>query len=106
MCSVTNLDTRLFRRWGHSFEEDAEGARVYRPDGHAFPRARGRGGIELRPDGTYLDWAVGRGDAAQARAGAWHFDEEGRLHLTAEGDERVVRIVQVTDDRLELRSET
>nr|WP_271213949.1 zinc metalloprotease [Rhodococcus wratislaviensis] len=31
-------------RWGHSFEEDHDGVRVYRPAGFDFPRARGRGG--------------------------------------------------------------
>ncbi|WP_327000844.1 hypothetical protein OHA72_37730 [Dactylosporangium sp. NBC_01737] len=93
----------LARRWGHSFEEDHDDVRVYRPADHPFPPARGRDGLDLRPDGTYVDIGVGRGDAGSARPGTWRADG-GRLRLTPDaGGERSVQIVLVAPDRLELR---
>ncbi|QDQ90960.1 zinc metalloprotease [Rhodococcus sp. WB9] len=90
-------------RWRHSFEEDHDGVRVYRPAEFDFPRARGRGGIEFRPDGSFVDWAIGRGDANEAREGTWVPADDGRLEVTtAAGDSRTVRVVRLEDDRLEL----
>src|SRR5438034_663791 len=43
------------RRWLHSHEEDADAAKVYRPDDYPFPPARGRMGFELKPDGSLLE---------------------------------------------------
>ncbi|MFC9556975.1 zinc metalloprotease [Rhodococcus sp. NPDC056960] len=91
-------------RWGHSFEEDHDGLRVYRPAGFDFPRARGRGGIEFRPDGSFVDWTIGRGDAGEPREGTWvSADDDGSLEVTtAAGESRIVRVVRLDGDRLEL----
>lgn len=98
--------TELCGRWGHSFEEDHDGIRVYRPAGYDFPRARGRDGIEFRPDGSYVDWATGRGDANEPRVGRWVSGAENEsLELTtAAGEHRVVRVVRVEKGRLELET--
>jgi hypothetical protein len=91
-------------RWGHSFEEDHDGVRVYRPAGYDFPRARGRDGIEFREDGSFVDWAVGPGDAAQPREGTWApgAETESLDVTTAAGERRTVRVVRFEDGRLEL----
>lgn len=96
--------TELCGRWGHSFEEDHDGIRVYRPAGYDFPRARGRDGIEFRSDGSYVDWAVGRGDANEAREGSWvsGAENESLEVTTAAGERRIVRVVRLGADRLEL----
>ncbi|GAB2663266.1 hypothetical protein [Kribbella swartbergensis] len=54
--------------------------------------------MEFRPDGTWVDWAIGRSDAPEARpAGRW--DPAGRLT----GDAGVAgRIVTAEPDRLEI----
>ena len=96
-------DQELFRRWGHSFEEDHDGVRVYRRADFEFPRARGRDGIEFRADGAYVDWVVGPGDARQPREGRWRLGDDGRLRVTtAAGDQRIVEVLRVERDRLEL----
>jgi hypothetical protein len=98
-------EEQLFRRWGHSFEEDHDDVRVYRPAEYDFPRARGRDGIEFRPDGSYVDWVVGPGDAREPRGGRWLLEGAGRIRVTTAADqERVVEVVSVSPDRLELRT--
>src|SRR4029453_16327916 len=61
---VQPFDDALFKHWVHSFEEDTPSARVYRPKGYAFPRARGRAGVEIKPDGDYVPYDIGRGDGS------------------------------------------
>ncbi|EEP70283.1 hypothetical protein MCAG_00610 [Micromonospora sp. ATCC 39149] len=95
---------RLSRRWLHSFEEDHEGVQVYRPSGHPFPPARGRDGIEFRPDGTFIDLPIGRGDANEARPGRWHGEPQGPVHVHTEAaGRRVMDVVRLEPDRLEVR---
>ncbi len=103
---MSTLAPHLFRRWSHSFEEDTANFHVYRPAEHPFPRARGRAGIELQPDGTFVDWVVGRGDARQPVAGRWREEAPGRLRVTFDGDARppfVLEIVDSTPDVLKVR---
>lgn len=84
--------------WTHSFEEDHDGICVYRRDDFAFPPARGRRGLELRPDGALVEFALGRGDAPEARpVGQWNPD--GRLARGTRGGGRIVR---AEPDRLEI----
>jgi hypothetical protein len=77
----------LFRRWVHAREEDDGDLRVYRPAGSDLPPARGRRGIEFRPDGEMLVYAPGPDDKPTA--------SPGRMED--------VEIVSVEPDRLTLR---
>jgi hypothetical protein len=97
----------LYQRWWHSFEEDHDDVAVYRPEGFELPRARGRRGLELGPDGTFLELGIGRGDETEPRAGLWRSDA-GRERLdvtTSSGDRRTMQVVRLDDDRLELRTD-
>jgi hypothetical protein len=90
---------RLARRWVHVREEDAEGVRVYRPADRPLPPARGRDGLELRPDGTYVELRPGPADAPVAGpVGHWR-REHDRLDLAGTPYD----IVDLTDDVLKLR---
>jgi hypothetical protein len=89
----------LTRRWVHIREEDADGVRVYRPADRPLPPARGRDGLDLRPDGTYVELRPGPADApVGGPAGRWR-SAQGRLDLAGTGFE----IVELTDDVLKLR---
>ncbi|SCG76564.1 hypothetical protein GA0070614_5951 [Micromonospora coxensis] len=97
-------DERLLRHWTHSFEEDHEGVRVYRPAEHDFPPARGRDGMEFHADGTFVDRPIGRGDANERRPGRWRCPPEGPIRVdTAAGARRRMEIVRLEPDRLEVR---
>ncbi|MEU4294128.1 hypothetical protein AB0E63_38410 [Kribbella sp. NPDC026596] len=54
--------------------------------------------MEFRPDGTMVEYAIGRGDAPEARpAGRW--DAGGRLDRGSSG---TGQIVKAEPDRLEI----
>jgi hypothetical protein len=94
----------LVGRWTHSFEEDHDDIAVYRPSDHAFPRARGRGGMEFSTDGSFTEWAVGRGDAREAVPGRWRTAEANTVAVSTErSDEQVLEVVHLAPDRLEVR---
>ena len=94
----------LAGRWVHSFEEDHDGIAVYRPFDHELPPARGRDGIEFADDGSFTEWAVGRGDAREPIPGHWWTAESDAVAVTTErGGEQVLEVVSLAPDRLEVR---
>ncbi len=95
--------THLFKRWVHVREEDHDGVAVYRPAGSDLPPARGRDEIEFRPDGSFVDHPIGRGDAPDDRPGTWSRRADGALEVSTEaGAQRVLHPTLVTADRLEV----
>lgn len=61
----------LFRRWVHSFEEDAEGVSVYRPFGFEFPPAFGRDGFDIKRNGEFIRYDIGPADELVEVPGRW-----------------------------------
>lgn len=88
--------------WLHSWEEDAGGELVYRPDGFAFPPSRrGRDGFALAADGTLTVLVPGPADR--------HVESDGTWAETASGVEltlgaRVLRVTSADADRLTAES--
>jgi hypothetical protein len=103
------LPAALFRRWVHVREEDTAGVRVYRPADRPLPPARGRDGIEFRPDGTFADLRPGPTDAPVASVGRWSAPADDRVALTYPPEARGAgaptgyEIVEVHADLLRLR---
>jgi hypothetical protein len=95
----------LFRSWVHSHEEDHEDVRVYRPDDHPFPPARGRRGMEFAPDGIFVDHPLGRGDAPDAVPGRWRLVSDRHIALTFGGarPDRELEILRCDEDVLHVR---
>lgn len=95
----------LAGRWMHSFEEDHDGIAVYRPFAFEFPPARApRDGIEFSADGSFTEWAVGRGDAREPVPGRWRTAEADAVAVsTDQGGEQVLEVVHLAPDRLEVR---
>jgi hypothetical protein len=100
------LPDALWRRWVHSFEDDGPGFRAYRPQGYAFPPARGREGFLLERGGRYVLYAIARGDGNAAAAGTWKRVGPDTLEVrAASGDAERLHILSVTDELLKVRAE-
>ena len=100
---MAELPSEIFRRWGHSFEEDEGDLKVYRPADYDFPRARGRPGFEFRPDGSFVDWAIGPADALQPAEVRWRAEAANRVRVEETPASRVFEIVEIGPDVLKLR---
>lgn len=75
----------VFRHWRHSFEEDADGVEVFRPDGATLPPAFGRDGFEMFPDGTFVQEDIGPADGIVRTPGRWHGRGARRVTVQFEG---------------------
>lgn len=96
----------IFQRWTHSYEEDKDGFRVYRPAGFAFPPARGREGFEIRADGVYIRHAIGRADAPEQMQGSWKMKGKDKLIVTVPESTPPIfemTILSVTKDQLKIQ---
>lgn len=93
----------LQQHWIHSHEEDTASEMVFRPAHFSFPPSRGRIGLELKADGTAIDYGIGPTDASQVSTGSWTLDAD-RRRLTYDGgageSRRVMAIKSATRDRL------
>ena len=96
------FDSALFKHWTHSFEEDTASAKVYRPKGYAFPRARGREGFELQPDGVYIRYDIARGDGSVSVKGTWKQIGPRLIEVRTAGDAAASERLQILtyDDKV------
>jgi hypothetical protein len=69
----------LHGRWLHAYEEDTEDEMVYRPADSGLPPARGRAGLELRPDGTFSELGPGPDDRPTETPGRWELQDDDTL---------------------------
>src|SRR5438309_732204 len=62
-------------RWVHSWEEDTESTRTYRPSSWSLPQSRSpRQVLELEPDGRIVSRVGGPADSRIAREGRWNIE--------------------------------
>ena len=87
----------LFRSWGHSREEDADGLTVYRPSGYSFPLERGRDSLEFHPDGTILHVGSGADDRSRDVIGSWTSAGGDALDVRIGGPDAAPRRVTVVE---------
>ena len=59
---MTDVPPDLFRHWMHSHEEDSGDVRATARLSYAFPPARGRRGLEFKPDGELVLYGPGPSD--------------------------------------------
>jgi hypothetical protein len=86
------------RTWLRSPEEERGALRVYRPEGHPFPPARGREGLTFHSDGRFDYRAPGR---AGTETGTWR-GVPGGVRADIAGQQIVLHIREVGDDVLRL----
>lgn len=91
----------LYNTWMHSFEEDTPYYRVYRPEGYAFPLARGREGFVLASDSTFVRYQIAPADGLDALRGVWSLrgDVVEAVYGPA-GDTLRMRLVGLTENEL------
>ncbi|WP_181163700.1 hypothetical protein [Pontibacter mangrovi] len=94
--------------WLHSFEEDAEGLWVYRPNTYDFPASRGRTGFSLEPGGVFKRYEIAPADGLQEETGEWEQLEKGLVQIRMpEGSNPPVayriQVIQLKDDLLKVK---
>ena len=72
----------LFQHWTHSYEDDKDQTKVFRPSTYTFPPSRGREGFEIKEDGTFIRYAIGPADGTDKMNGTWKMKGKDRLIIT------------------------
>ena len=91
------MDAALHRTWIHAFEEDDGSTETYRPRGHRLPPARGRKAMELRSDGTFVDWPIGPADRAIGAHGRWSEAGPDRIRVEFPDEDRPPRVLEIVE---------
>src|SRR5215218_9549950 len=100
-----DLPRQLFRHWIHSREEDQGDVRSFRTEDFSFPPSFGRDGMELRPDGTFVQDDVGPADGIDRTPGRWTQQGPGQIAVRFDGEREgyAFTIVSVETDLLRIR---
>ncbi|MDR4511924.1 MAG: hypothetical protein MRJ93_09505 [Nitrososphaeraceae archaeon] len=81
----------IYNHWIHSYEEDSLGKKVYRPSTFKFPPSRGRQGFEIKRNGTFVQYIIGRTDRQEKLIGTYKFLDQNTLSISL-SDERQQKI--------------
>ncbi len=97
-------EAALIGHWIHSHEEDRDGQMIFRRQGFAFPRARGRAAFELQPGHVMMDRPIAPSDGNLGKEGRWTLNAGTDLCLSssAKAAARVLQIITAEPDRLVL----
>ncbi|MDJ1506850.1 hypothetical protein [Xanthocytophaga agilis] len=104
--SVNN--TALYQKWVNSFEDEkGDGIEVYRPEGYAFPPARGRKAIKFQKEGMVVRFDIGPADGQKIVMGQWERTKFGNtMKVTVQGAESGVyflEVISVSKDILKVK---
>jgi hypothetical protein len=104
---TADLPPELFRHWIHSREEDQGDVQFFRTEGFSFPPSFGRDGLEMRPDGTFVQDDVGPADGIVQTEGRWTQQASGQIAVRFDGrrEDYAFSIVSVDADLLQIRLE-
>jgi hypothetical protein len=102
---TADLPPELFRHWIHSREEDQDDVRFFRPEGFAFPPSFGRDGIEMRPDGSFVQHDLGPADGTVQIPGRWTQQGPGLVAVRFGGarEDYAFTVVDVDVELLRIR---
>ncbi len=104
--SKPNIE-QLHQHWVHSREEEGntEGVEIYRPaDSKEFPPSRFRMAYKFSPKGECEWMFLDPADGHHFKPGKWEIaaDDPTLLKITAEGQTKSFRIIELTKDILRL----
>jgi hypothetical protein len=102
---TADLPPELFTHWIHSREEDQDDLQVFRTEAFSFPPSFGRDGMELRPDGTFIQDDVGPADGIVQTPGRWTQQGPGRIAVRFDGarEDYAFTVVSVSAELLQIR---
>lgn len=99
------LPAELFRHWIHSREEDQRDERFFRGPDFVFPPSFGRDGMEMQPDGGFVQHDLGPADGIVRVPGHWTQEAPDRIAVRFGGrrPDYAFALVDVRDDLLRIR---
>jgi Pregnancy-associated plasma protein-A len=93
---------QIFKHWVHSYEEDTEGVKVYRPSDYKFPPSRGRKGFEIKENGEFIEYTIAPSDGLHKEVGHWQAEEptKAKVYLENRNKESLTLNILYCDENM------
>lgn len=101
-CQTTpDLPEELWTSWVHSYEDDTDSTKVFRPESYDFPPARGRERFALKEDGSFLYYGIAPNDGyAPPTKGSWKAQNQQTLSATAGDVSLTISLQQLKNEEI------
>lgn len=85
--NIDQVSTDLFKHWIHSQEDDDNKANisVFRPSNFQFPPSRGRRGFEIKKNGEFIMYEIGRTDKPVKIVGHFKVESPNMISVYLKG---------------------
>ena len=107
LTSNSGTATMLEKTWLHSYEDDEDGLKAYRPNTYSFPPSRGRTGFAFKPGGKFLQYDIAPTDGLEEVPGTWKMTDDKTIQISfpagSKGQPYTMEIVSVSNDLLKVR---
>ena len=90
-------DPAIFQKWLHSYEEDTQGIKIYRPSSFDYPIGWGRHGMKFKDDGTYILYDIAPNDEMVQICGNWKSLSKDQLEITFPAGEKETFILEIKE---------
>ena len=97
--SIVNSNC-LYKHWIHSYEEDEQGKKVYRPSNFEFPLSFGRDGFEIKKTGEIILYIPGMDDGIEERIGQFQIRDSDKIEVNTHGRHFTITVLLCETDRL------
>src|SRR5215207_5545501 len=101
---MSEIPRVLLKHWYHSYEEDTEDVKIYRPEDYEFPPSRGRSSFEIKEDGKFIRYDIGPTDMATPFNTKYKVKKDNTLSLFIEDPElQSLEIIEYNDNILKIK---
>lgn len=90
-------DPAIYQKWLHSYEEDTDTLKIYRPSTFDFPLGWGRDGMTIRKDGGFVLHDIAPNDAMVDITGHWKPITDARLEVSFPSSDKETFILQIEE---------
>ncbi|MGH8001668.1 MAG: hypothetical protein ACREPR_20145 [Brasilonema sp.] len=100
------LPPQIFKSWIHSYEEDAQDLRVYRPEGFQFPPARFREKLNFKENGEFILTVPADTDGDKEILGTWESSVQDKILVQFpnwEIEGFILHIISIEEEVLKVR---
>ena len=102
----SEIPPEIFKTWQHSYEEDVEDVRVYRPSGFDFPPTFFREAMTFKRNGEFLLTVPGPADVPELILGTWEAEASNQIRVKFEKGKHeafTLQIISIDQEVLKVR---
>ncbi len=88
-------DPAIYQKWLHSYEEDTNDLKIYRPSSYDFPLGWGRDGMTIKEDGSFILHDFAPNDTMVQKPGSWKLINETKLEVCFSSGNKKTLMIEI-----------